>query len=442
MMHPSILPLLLVIASTTINTSQLPYTLKLENIITGYNDSDGMLNTPYGAVIDSNGRIIVTDNLNNRVQVFDSNGNFLFKFGIPGYDPGGFTHPSGVTVNSNGDIVVADLHNYRIQVFDSNGVYKFQFGKPSSYDGQFTYPISVAVDSNDRIIVADTYMHRIQVFDSNGNFLFKFGKEGSGDGEFSFPTGIAVDSNDRIIVADVWNNRIQVFDSNGNFLFKFGKEGSGDGEFMFPNGVAVDRYGNIIIADTFNNRIQVFDSNGNFLFKFGKEGSGDGEFSFPTGIAVHGDKLVVVDTGNNRVQVFKLIVGETELSNDELRSRSSLQLLDGNDGTIDVGESVKTVVYSSMSDGNARFIWIRPDGSIARDTIKNLSNGTVEDEFTPSIEGVWRVEVELSNGSGKVERLNAIVTVVPEFPSALPILAGIIAFALLFYRRVEKTKFT
>ncbi len=446
MMHLSLLPLLLVIASTTINTSQLPYTLKLESIITGYNDSDGLLNTPYGAVIDSNGRIIVTDNLNNRVQVFDSNGNFLFKFGVPGYDPGGFTHPSGVTVNSNGDIIVADLHNYRIQVFDSNGVYKFQFGKPSSYDGQFAYPISVAVDSNGRIIVVDTYMHKIQVFDSNGNFLFKFGREGSGDGEFRFPTGVAVDNKDRIMVVDVWNNRVQVFDSNGNFLFKFGRGGSGDGEFMFPNGVAVDSNGNIIVADTFNNRVQVFDSNGNFLFKFGREGSEDGEFMFPTGVAVRGDTLVVVDTGNNRVQVFKLIMGETRLGNgggrDEEKGRSILQLLDGDDGTIDVGKSVRTVVYSSMSEGNARFVWIRPDGSIARDTTKNLSNGTVEDEFIPNIEGFWRIEVELSNGSSTVERLSATVTVIPEFPYALPILAGIIAFTLLFYRRVEKTKFT
>ncbi|MEM2923725.1 MAG: 6-bladed beta-propeller [Candidatus Nitrosocaldus sp.] len=414
------------------------YSINLLKIITGYNDSDGMFNTPYGAVIDKQGRLIVTDNLNNRIQVFDADGNFLFKFGIPGYDPGGFTHPSGVAVNSNGDIVVADLHNYRIQVFDSKGTYKFQFGKASSYDGQFTYPISVAVDSKDRIIVVDTYMHRVQVFDADGNFLFKFGKEGSGDGEFSFPTGVAVDSKDRIIIADVWNNRIQVFDADGNFLFKFGKEGSGDGEFMFPNGVAVDGNGNIIVADTFNNRIQVFDADGNFLFKFGKEGSGDGEFSFPTGVAAHRDMLVVVDTGNNRVQVFKISSAEGIELKDE--GKSSLQLLNG---TVDLGQSIRAIVHSSMN--TARFIWIGPDGSIVRDVTKEISNGKAEDEFTPSMEGAWSVEVELSNGS-KVERLNATARVIPEFPLAPPLLAGIIAMILIFKARlgryVEKTKFT
>lgn len=313
------------------------YNINLLKILTGYNDSDGMFNTPYGAVIDSNGRIIVTDNLNNRIQVFDSNGNFLFKFGIPGYDPGGFTHPSGVTVNSNGDIIVADLHNYRVQVFDRNGVYKFQFGKPSSYDGQFTYPISVAVDSKDRIIVTDTYMHRIQVFDSNGNFLFKFGKEGSGDGEFSFPTGVAV----------------------------------------------------------------------------------------------RDDMLVVVDTGNNRVQVFKISSTEgIELGRDE--GKPSLQLLNG---TVDVGQSLRAVVHSSMN--TARFIWIGPDGSIVREVTKEISNGKAEDEFIPSMEGVWSVEVELSNGSN-VERLNATARVIPEFPLAPPLLAGLIAMILLFTARLGR----
>ncbi|MEM4634918.1 MAG: 6-bladed beta-propeller [Candidatus Nitrosocaldus sp.] len=367
------------------------YSINLLKIITGYNDSDGMFNTPYGAVIDKQGRLIVTDNLNNRIQVFDADGNFLFKFGIPGYDPGGFTHPSGVAVNSNGDIVVADLHNYRIQVFDSKGTYKFQFGKASSYDGQFTYPISVAVDSKDRIIVVDTYMHRVQVFDADGNFLFKFGKEGSGDGEFSFPTGVAVDSKDRIIIADVWNNRIQVFDADGNFLFKFGKEGSGDGEF-----------------------------------------------SFPTGVAAHRDMLVVVDTGNNRVQVFKISSAEGIELKDE--GKSSLQLLNG---TVDLGQSIRAIVHSSMN--TARFIWIGPDGSIVRDVTKDVSNGKAEDEFTPSMEGAWSVEVELSNGS-KVERLNATARVIPEFPLAPPLLAGIIAMILIFKARlgryVEKTKFT
>ncbi|MDW8275139.1 MAG: 6-bladed beta-propeller, partial [Candidatus Nitrosocaldus sp.] len=217
------------------------------------------------------------------------------------------------------------------------------------------------------------------------------------------------------------------------FLFKFGREGSGDGEFMFPNGVAVDSNGNIIVADTFNNRIQVFDSNGNFLFKFGREGSGDGEFMFPTGVAARGDVLAVVDTGNNRVQLFRLI---------DAIGGSRLQLIDGSDGIIDVGQSIRAVVHSSM--GSARFMWIDPDGNIARDVSKGISDGTAEDEFAPSIMGQWRIEVELSDGS-RTERLTADAVVVPEFPIALLVLAGLIATMLvLLHSRasVEKTKFT
>ncbi|GBC73839.1 hypothetical protein HRbin04_01245 [archaeon HR04] len=178
-------------------------------------------------------------------------------------------------------------------------------------------------------------------------------------------------------------------------------------------------------------RVQVFDANGNFLFKFGKEGSGDGEFMFPTGVAVRDDMLAVVDTGNNRVQLFKISSRDgIELGKDE--GKSSLQLLNG---TVDVGQSIRAVVHSSMN--TARFIWIGPDGSIVRDVTKEISNGKAEDELIPSMEGAWNVEVELSNGSS-VERLNATARVIPEFPLAPPLLAGLIAMILLFTARLGR----
>ena len=187
---------------------------------------------------------------------------FDFKFGSDLSDDGQFWLPYGVAYDPNNNrIIVADTYNHRIQVFDSNGNFLFKFGNFGSDDGQFRYPHGVAYDhNNNRIIVADTDNDRIQVFDSNGNFLFKFGSEGSADGQFDGPFGVAYDhNNNRIIVADTDNDRIQVFDSNGNFLFKFCSEGSADGQFDGPFGVAYDHNNNrIIVADTYNDRIQVF----------------------------------------------------------------------------------------------------------------------------------------------------------------------------------------
>ena len=47
--------------------------------------------------------------------MFDTDGNFRFRFGSPGSADGHFQSPSGVAVTRDGEIVVADTMNNRIQ---------------------------------------------------------------------------------------------------------------------------------------------------------------------------------------------------------------------------------------------------------------------------------------------------------------------------------------
>ncbi len=179
--------------------------------------------------------------------------NVIHVFGSYGSGEGEFIGPSGVAVDSKDNIIVADQGNDRIQVFDSNGKFLFAFGSYGDSEGHFKVPHSLTVDSKGRIIVADTANNRIQVFDSNGKFLFAFGSYGTREGQFNYPHGVAVDSKGNILVADTFNNRIQVFDSNGKFLYAFGIQG----QLISPSGIAVDSKGRIIVADTANNRIQI-----------------------------------------------------------------------------------------------------------------------------------------------------------------------------------------
>src|SRR3990172_6837842 len=183
---------------------------------------------------------------------------FLFKFGTDGSGDGEFADPQGVAVDSTGNIYVADTDNDRIQKFNSNGNFILTFGTLGFGNGQFDGPQGVAVDSTGNIYVADTINNRIQKFNSKGKFILKFGTPGTGDGQFVGPEGVAVDSTGNIYIADTFNNRIQKFDSNGNFILTFGTLGFGNGQFDNPSGVAVDSSSNIYVADTFNNRIQVF----------------------------------------------------------------------------------------------------------------------------------------------------------------------------------------
>jgi DNA-binding beta-propeller fold protein YncE len=60
--------------------------------------------------------VYVVDTDNNRVEKFDSNGNFITKWGSNGTADGQFDNPMGIAIDSPGNVYVADDNN-RIQVF-------------------------------------------------------------------------------------------------------------------------------------------------------------------------------------------------------------------------------------------------------------------------------------------------------------------------------------
>ncbi len=95
-----------------------------------------------------NGRIIVCDFQNHRIQVFDEDGKFLMKFGSRGVNKGHFYFPWGVAIDQRrGRIVVADCENCRIQMFDENtGEFVCKFGSEGIYDGQLNEPSGVQID--------------------------------------------------------------------------------------------------------------------------------------------------------------------------------------------------------------------------------------------------------------------------------------------------------
>ena len=61
----------------------------------------GLAQKPHAITIDSQGRIFVADRSNNRVQIFDQEGNFLAEWKQ-------FGRPSGVYIDRNDTLYVAD----------------------------------------------------------------------------------------------------------------------------------------------------------------------------------------------------------------------------------------------------------------------------------------------------------------------------------------------
>ena len=94
-------------------------------------------------------RYFVSDFVGNCIKVFSDLGNFLYQFGREGTADGEFGRPMGLAVDKSGRLVVCDNNNHRIQLFQLDGAFCCKFGtKPS-----FNMPISVAVLSDGKLVV-------------------------------------------------------------------------------------------------------------------------------------------------------------------------------------------------------------------------------------------------------------------------------------------------
>jgi len=204
-------------------------------------------------------RLYVPDYLNDRIIVFNPEGEAVLQFGEHGTTSGRFDSPAGVAVGEDRTIYVADFNNHRVQRFDQNGTFIFQWGgKGRRKPGHFYYPTDVAVGPRGQVFVADAYNHRVQVFTAEGKHLQTIGSHGADAGEFDVAIGIAVDHQGRLFVADQFNHRVQVFDHDGASLGAFGSHGTGRAQFDRPNDVACEQNGNVYVADFGNGRVQVF----------------------------------------------------------------------------------------------------------------------------------------------------------------------------------------
>jgi tripartite motif-containing protein 71 len=299
-----------------------------------------------GVALNSAGDLYVADQGMNRIQEFDSSGNFLRAWGAGvdggtgfevctvaadchvgtmGHAKGEMSSPSSVAVDSGGNVYVADFDNNRIQRFSATGLFERTWGK------------GVNQTTGGNLCTL-----------ASGNTC-QAGTVGGLGGEMNQPLGIATDSSDNVYLGDSSNNRIEKFDSSGTFDRAWGQgvnqttggnlctAASGNtcqaggttalgGEMNTPAGVAVSAAGNVYVADALNSRIQVFDTSGTWQRAWGVHvngGSGfgictsapscqagttgglGGQMFFPIAVGTDsGGNVYVADYANNRIQKF------------------------------------------------------------------------------------------------------------------------------------------
>ncbi len=145
-------------------------------------------------------RIIVADRDNNRLQAFTNLGEFVAEFGGFGSGPGQFSLPRGLAVDNQGRILVADSGNHRLQRLAFNGR---AFSFLETITAGFNEPFDVATARTGQIIVADTGNNLVKVLDENGALLAVYDGPNDGfAGPFQGPQGVVVEPPGNIVVAD------------------------------------------------------------------------------------------------------------------------------------------------------------------------------------------------------------------------------------------------
>lgn len=172
----------------------------------------GIFNRPTDAWISPvSGDLFITDGYgNSRVHRFRADGSHVLSWGEPGTGPGQFSLPHNLTILRDGRVVVCDRENFRLQVFDEEGKYiqQVHMHRPMSItsgrgDDRSIYvgeggppPVQAGVPRlGQRVIVLDESFDEVTRF---GNDL-----PGEGPDQFLAAHGIAVDSRGDVYIAEV-----------------------------------------------------------------------------------------------------------------------------------------------------------------------------------------------------------------------------------------------
>jgi DNA-binding beta-propeller fold protein YncE len=254
--------------------------------------------------------IYVMDGVNNRVVVFDQQGNLSFTFGGKGSGNGLFNAPLGITIDSQGNVYVADSGNRRIQIFSSRGQFRSLFAVTSQPGEKPADPVDLALDEGrKRIYVVDNDNHRILVYSlTDYKLLESWSSEGEGMQLLRNPFFIALAKDTSLLVVDVLNTRVQVWTPQGEAVSTIGGYGVDLGQLYRPKGVCVDKDNNIFVSDSYVGAIQTFNRYGYFKTVAGDETGEVMIWKTPVGITIDDrQRFYVVEMIPNRVSVYQIL---------------------------------------------------------------------------------------------------------------------------------------
>jgi sugar lactone lactonase YvrE len=295
------------------------------------------------AAVDSLSNVYVSDEENNIVIKYDSNGNYLSTIGLGAGSGNGYLNgPRGLSLDSSNNLYVADRYNSRVVKFNSSGAWVANL----TGSGELTAPSGIKVAGSDLYVtnISNNNPVVVEMDSTSGNAVTYWGTYGTGgSGQINNPDGIDVDSSGNVYVSDFGNGFIQVFSSAGQYQRQISSHGSGVGQLGAPEGIVVSG-SNIYVSDgslkefttsgtyvtnwttpggilgapsglsgtssdlyaASGQLVQTFDHSGDFLNRWGEMNDSNGiTFGSATGVAVDGSgNVYVLDLSADTVDKF------------------------------------------------------------------------------------------------------------------------------------------
>lgn len=325
----------------------------------------GTIDDPRDLFVGPDERVYIVDAASASVKVLDRYYKFLFEIksftnehGVPDT----FLNPSGVFVNDE-YIYVCDTDNNRIVMFDTEGNYIKIIGKPVSNlfeEGSIYKPVACAVDDYGRIfVVSSTTYQGIIVLNDDGDFFGFIGaqkvaisaleiiwrniqteeqREQSEEYVSTEFNNITIDKDNFIYVTTSsiaesdQQNAINTKDKKSDYapvkkLNASGADVMKRNGFYPPSGeisiitfssssnvivgpskiidAAVGPEGTWSIIDEKRSKVYTYDDNGNLLFIFGDKGTQTGNIDSIEAIAYQGSKILILDKTNDNIITFR-----------------------------------------------------------------------------------------------------------------------------------------
>ena len=192
---------------------------------------NGNFRQPTDVAWNAQGDIFISDGyVNSRVAKYDKNGDWVKSFGEPGSGPGQLNTPHSIATDAQGNVYVANRGNVRIEVYNSNGDYLRQIkldvpvpadakpaignplppnATPGTQSPGAPWALCITPGPNQVLYASDAFPGRIYKVSLDGKILGVLGKSGKQLKQFGWIHEIACPSENELYVAEILNWRVQ-----------------------------------------------------------------------------------------------------------------------------------------------------------------------------------------------------------------------------------------